>query len=254
MNKSPTENKQNSAKSKVWDLVLLKDNGTWEGFRAPERALRTTINYLVLLIVIASISLVGWMWSRWSLGNVESELALSRLEIRSLKVKVDELRKEILGGTSGATVGELSKQLSFLPALSGDAVSSEDLVLKTFKLEYDSQTGQLGLGFEVEKTPRSALSAERLYWILLLHGSHGLNAFPSAMLSRAGSWIFPQKGQALEGLIKNRKIDARFKVQGFFDASGTDPVYGTLLIYDQKGSLLLKQRSSVEIAQLKGSR
>jgi|GEM_PF-2042582 len=241
-------------KSKVWDLVLLKDNGTWEGFRAPETALRKTINYVVLLLLVASFSLVGWLWSRWSLGQAESDLALTRLEVRSLKSQVGSLRKGLLGGEAGVSVAGISDQLSFLPALDSAAVVSEDLTLKAYSLQYDAKKGQLGLDFEIEKAPRSTFVADRLYWILLLHGAHGIQAFPPTMVSRAGSWLIPQKGQALEGLIKSRKIDARFRAQGFFDSSGTDPVFGTLLVYDQKGSLILKQRSSVEMAQLKESR
>jgi hypothetical protein len=246
---------QNSEKSKVWDLVLLKENGTWEGFRAPETALRKTIHYIVLLLFIASFSLVGWLWSRWSLAEAESELALSRLELRSLRSQVDALRKGLLGGDGGSSVAAgVSDQLSFLPSLDEKALVSEDLSLKAYTLQYDARNGQLGLAFEIEKAARSTFSTERLFWVLLLHAAHGVQAFPPVLVSRAGAWLLPQKGQVLEGLIKSRKVDARFRAQGFFDSAGTEPVYGTLLIYDTKGSLILKRRSGVEISQVKESR
>ncbi len=55
---------QKPEKSKVWDIVLLKDSGAWEGFRAPESALRKTANYLVVLFLVAAFGIVGWLWSR----------------------------------------------------------------------------------------------------------------------------------------------------------------------------------------------
>jgi hypothetical protein len=159
-----------------------------------------------------------------------------------------------LGGEEGASGVGISDQLSFMPALNETALLSEDLSFKTYTLQYDTKKGQLALAFEIEKAARSTFAAERLYWVLLLHGAHGVQAFPPVMVSRAGSWLLPQKGQVLEGLIKSRKVDARFRAQGFFDSSGTDPVYGTLLVYDPKGSLLLKRRSGVEMAQIKEGR
>jgi len=238
---------QKAEKSKIWDIVLLKDNGSWEGFRAPELALRKTVNYLVVLFLIAAFGSVGWLWSRFELGRSESELATYRLEVRSLKTQVASLRQGLLKGESAG----VSAQLTFFPSLDDKVVTSEDLAINSLKLSYEPSGGQLALDFEVEKAARSSLSSEKLYWVLLLHGSHGILSFPSALVSRSGQWILPLKGQVLEGVSKTRKVNARYRAQGFFEGSGTDPVYGSLLVYDHRGSLLLRQRASVNTSELK---
>ncbi len=90
--------------------------------------------------------------------------------------------------------------------------------------------------------------------MLLVHGSQGIQSFPPVLVSRSGLWVHPQKGQALEGLARVRKVNARYRANGFFESSGTDPVYGTLLIYDHRGSLLIKRRAGVSIADARGTR
>jgi hypothetical protein len=246
----PQKTPSTQKKSKVWDVVLLREGGGWEGFRAPETALRKTVNYIVLLFVLGSLSLVGWLWSRWELGRVETQYSQARLELRSTKAQLARLREGALKGENTA----LSEQLTFLPALDDNAVSSEDLSFKSVSLQYDSRGGELALDFEIEKPTRSALGSERLHWVLLLHGSQGVLSFPPSLVSRSGSWVHPQKGQLIEGLVRNRRVTARFRAQGFFEGSGIDPVYGTLLVYDHRGSLLIKQRSSVVMAQIKEGR
>jgi hypothetical protein len=238
---------QKAEKSKIWDIVLLKDNGAWEGFRAPELALRKTVNYFVVLFLLAAFASVGWLWSRWELGRSESELATHRLELRSLRGQVEALRQGLLKGEKSG----MSSQLTFLPSLDDAAVNSEDLGLASYKVAFDPKSGQLALDFEVEKGARGAAGADKLYWILLLHGSHGVQAFPSALVSRSGQWLLPLKGQVLEGGSKTRKVNARFRAQGFFEGTGTDPVYGSLLIYDNRGSLLIKRRASVATSEVK---
>jgi len=239
------EEPQKAEKSKIWDIVLLKDNGAWEGFRAPEKALKKTVNYLVVLFLIAAFSSVGWLWSRWELGRSESELATHRLELRSLRAQVVELRRGLLKGENTS----LSDQLTLLPSLDDSVVSSEDLELSSYKLSYDSKAEQLALDYEVTKTARSNLGSEKLYWVLLLHGPHGIHAFPAALLSRNGQALLPLKGQVLEGTSKTRKVNARLRAQSFFEAAGTDPVYGSLLLYDHRGSLLLRRRASVNTSE-----
>jgi hypothetical protein len=241
---------QKAEKSKIWDIVLLKDNGAWEGFRAPESALRKTVNYLVVLFLVAAFSIVGWLWSRWELGRSESALATHRLELRSLKTQVASLREGLLKGDST----QVFEQLSVLPGLDDKSVSSEDLEVSNFKIAFDLKSGQLALDFEVSKTPRGALGSDKLYWVLLLHGSHGIQAYPSVLVSRGGQSLQPLKGQLIEGVTRARKVNARYRAQGFFEGAGTDPVYGTLLVYDHRGSLLVKRRASVSTSEIKADR
>ncbi|MEO5667211.1 MAG: hypothetical protein ABIR96_04055 [Bdellovibrionota bacterium] len=239
---------QKAEKSKIWDIVLLKDNGSWEGFRAPAKALHKTVNYLVVLFLVAAFGSVGWLWSRFELGRSESELATHRLELRSLHAQVASLRK---GLGKGETSSSVSEQLSLMPSLDDKAVTSEDIELTSFKVSFDSKGGQLALDFEVAKTSRSALGSDRIYWVLLLHGSHGIQVFPSVLASRNGQALLPLKGQAIENVSKTRKVNARLRAQGFFESAGTDPVYGTLLVYDNNGSLLLRRRASVTTTEIK---
>lgn len=230
-------------KGRVWDIILLKDSGTWEGFRAPEKALNRTVNYIVVLFIVASLSLVGWLWSRWELGRTTSELNSAMLENRSLRDKVKIKEQGLILGKGQVGVSELT----FIPRLDGQAVLSEDLTLESFKVSFDPRAGAIDTKFSIKKEAKSPLNTDRLYWVLLVHGAQGLRAFPPAMLNRQGAWIHPQKGQLLENLRKERKVSGHFQLESFFDSGTTDPSYATLVLYDHRGSLLLKQREDITL-------
>lgn len=237
-----------SSKSRVWDIILLKDSGAWEGFRAPEHALRRTVNYIVVLLIVASLALVGWVWSRWELGNSQKQLAFAQLELKSLNERLESQEQGyFLGRGDGAL-----EELTFFPKLGGDALVSEDLFFEKVSVYYDAKKSNLELRFELQKALKSGIDTSKLYWILLVHGAQGLRAFPPVLGSRQGSWINPQRGQVLEGLKKSRRVRASFRLSGFFEDSGNASTFVTLLLYDAKGSLLLKQQEDVLLREAGG--
>ncbi len=240
---------ESKRKKRVWDIILLKDSGAWDGFRAPESALNRTVNYVVVLFVIASLSLVGWLWSRWELGDAMSELGGARLENRSLKDKLKITAQGRISGKGDAS----SSELTFLPRLDNEPVVSEDISLDQFSVSFDSQHESLDTFFVLQKESKSPLNTDRLYWILLVHGAQGVRSFPPALISRQGSWIHPQKGQLLENLRKDRQVRGRFQIPGFFDARTADPVYATLMVYDHRGSLLVKKREDITLKSEKNA-
>lgn len=237
-----------SSKSRVWDIILLKDSGAWEGFRAPEHALRRTVNYIVVLLLVASLALIGWVWSRWELGKAQKQLAFAQLELKSLGERLESQEQGYFLGRGDGALDELT----FFPKLGGEALVSEDLAFRELSVFYDSKQSNLDVRFDLEKAVKSEIDTSKLYWILLVHGAQGLRAFPPSLGSRQGAWINPQRGQVLEGLKKSRSVRASFRLAGFFEDSGSASTYVTLLLYDSKGSLLLKQQEDVLLREAGG--
>ena len=234
---------QTKRNGRIWDIILLKDSGAWEGFRAPEAALNRTVNYIVVLFVVASLSLVGWLWSRWELGNATSDLGHARLENQSLRDKLKTQEQGLILGKGNMS----SSELTFMPRLDDKKVLSEDLKLDQYSVSFDAKAEALDIKFALEKESKSPLNTDRLYWVLLVHGAQGMRSFPPALMSKQGAWIYPQKGQLLENLRGQRQVRGRFQMSGFFDSQTTEPTFASLLVYDNRGSLLLKQRQDITL-------
>jgi hypothetical protein len=228
---------------KIWDILLLKQDGQWTGFRASWTTLQRTATYFVLVFLLGAVSTVGWLWSRWQLSESERDLAVAQLEIASLKAKVSQASRRGSSGQDPAA-GALPKGVGVLPSLDDVEVSTESLALAAVVAEYAPTKQQWSLRFEAR---RSGGAGERVYWMALLHGPQGILSFPPSLASRAGDLVVPQRGQALEPFSGKRAVTARFKVGDFMENAGSEPVYVSLLIYDGRGSLLAKQRHALSL-------
>ena len=234
--------------SGFWDLLVVRDDGQWVGFRAPWRSLRKVASFFALVLIVAGISLTGWFLSRWQVERLSRSLAAERLKGTALEAQVNELR--LHSGAQNSAVAS-SQAVSFLPVLEGDELLSNLVSLQDLQSSFDPDSSEFALQFDLVRAPPREGSS-RFFWILLLHGPQGVLAFPAAIASRRGDMILFHKGQVVDDVKTRRSVNARFKVQNFVKDAGAEPVYSTLLVYDEKGTLLLKHRSELSLERAAG--
>ncbi|MBS1983355.1 MAG: hypothetical protein JST16_04215 [Bdellovibrionales bacterium] len=223
-----------------WDIFVLKEDGRWVGMRAPWKSFRRVLTLLTLLFLFSGLGLSGWMLSRWQAGRLDRQLSLERLKSVSLENQLGELRKAPQGAAKNVDLASVT----LFPTLGNEDFSPSGLAVESPQFAYDPVAHEFRLSFElVRQGPRD--SPARYFWIVLLHGSQGVLSFPPALASRAGESLQFHKGQALDDVKIRRSVAARFKVQEFFEAGGTEPVYTTLLLYDAKGSLAYRKRQEI---------
>ncbi len=246
-------NDEKQKDSRLWDVFVLRNDGHWVGMRASWPALRRLLTYLVLVFLVAAISLIGWVWTRWQMSRLDRDLSLSRQEIRSLKDRLQSFR---LRGASGQlTEPSLSfdyASVAMLPSLDDVPLESDEITVSKVTSLYMPSSKVWDLRFTIERNSKSQVGASGpLYWIALLHGTHGLLTFPSALAGRSRDALLPQKGNLLDELKGRKQISSKFKVGDFVDSAGSEPVHVTLLIYDVRGSLLLRQRHDLVLQEAK---
>jgi hypothetical protein len=237
-NPSPSENR-------FWDVVVVRQDGQWLGLRAPLKSLRRFGTYLGFLFIACALAGTGWLLSRWQVRRLEKSVALERLKTSALEARLNDLRKDGVQTEAPAIgVDSPAGRVSVLPSLGDEELESADVEITDYSALYDGRTREWSAKFEINRKQRAG-SGERYFWIALLHGARGLLAFPSAIGSRSGDSLQYQRGQALEDVRTRRSVLARFKVDGFVESAGADPLYATVLVYDSKGSLLLRKRSAL---------
>jgi len=230
--------------SKFWDIIVVRQDGEWLGFRAPFQSLRRTATFFGLLLVLSLLATSGWLVTRWKAHRLGHELASEKLKAASLELQLSDLRNRATSlplSTGEGSTDEALKSFTLVPSLDAQELISPLIELSEQAAEYEAPSQELTLKFEVvRKPPREA--SMRFYWVALLHGPQGIMSFPSALASRRGESILFHRGQPLDDVKTRRAVNARFKVSDFVERSGSDPMFVSLLIYDNKGSLLLRQR------------
>jgi len=214
-------------------------------------SIRKLSNYLVLILCLLALSLTGWIFARWKMSQLRKDLTLAHLELDSVNHELKGLKKVLVGQEESFDVstGEskfFERESSFLPSLEAGDRYSALIELKNFTAKFMSSSKRVDLDFSVERLPPKE-GQKKVFWILLLHGSPGVVSFPKALASRSGEAVLFHRGEALELTKSSRNISAQFRLSGFVELAGADPVYASLLVYDEKGSLLTRQRRSLEI-------
>ena len=232
-------------KTRFWDILLVRENGEWLGVRAPWELLQRVATYFAVLLLLAAVSITGWISSRWSAQRLRENLSQETLKSASLEAQIQELKKQFQNPI-GAYVSTGSPQMSLLPSLDRDDYTSNVMGVDSFVTEFDPKTFDLSVKFDLNRIENS-VRGNAFYWVLLLHSPSGILSFPPAINSQNGEVIFPHRGQAIEAMQNKRSVLARYKVRGFIENAGLDPVYATLNVYDSKGSLLLRRRSDLNL-------
>jgi hypothetical protein len=232
-------------RSKFWDIIVVRQDGEWLGFRAPFQSLRRTASFFGLLLVLCMLATTGWLVTRWKAHRLSGELASERLKANSLELQLNDIRERGKGGlplsTGEAINQEALKAFTLLPSLDGDELSSPLIELNEQVAEYEAPTQELNVKFEVVRKPPRDVSM-RFYWLALLHGPQGLMSLPPALASRSGETVLFHRGQAIDDVKIRRAVNARFKISDFVERAGSEPMFVSLLIYDNKGSLMLRKR------------
>ncbi len=231
----------NSRKNEdFWDVLILRREGQWIGFRAPWRSLTKSASYLSFLFVLTALGLSGWLLSRWQVHRLTRELSASALQKNSLDREIERLK--------AATPGALSstpEALSFLPSLEADEINTGILELQNLQVELLAKSGEIRIQFEARRSLQVNLK-EKFYWILFLHGPPGLLSYPASLTSRKGDIVLYQRGQVLEDLSTKRLVNATFRVpQTFIEAAGPEPLYASVMIYDARGTLTHRKRQEI---------
>jgi hypothetical protein len=228
----------------------VSENGEWVGFRTPFSSLRRTASYFGFVVLLCIVSMTGWLMSRWQVQRLANHYASERLKSSALEAQLNDIKARgaqalaagVAGGDGAGSVALSS--FSLIPSLDSDELKSSVLELDDMSTEYNPSSKEWALKFEVVRQPPREGSA-RYYWVALLHGPQGLLSFPSTLSSRKGEAVLFHRGQVLDDVRTRRAVSARFKVDGFFERGESEPVYVTLLIYDNKGSLLLRRRAEL---------
>lgn len=242
-----------SERSSLWEIFLVKEDGNWAGFRLGIETLRKLSNYLVLILCLLALSLTGWIFARWKMSELRKQLTFTKLELESSRHELQGLKK-ILSQDEEST-GEMNlgtrffeRENSILPSLEARDHHSAVVELKDFTAQFRTSAKRVDLDFSLERLPPKE-GVRKIFWIMLLHGPQGILSFPKAISSRSGELLLYHRGESLELNNTLKKVSAQFRVENFVEQSGSDPVYASLLIYDNKGSLLDRQRRSLEIKQ-----
>lgn len=236
--------------SAFWDVFVFGEKGEWVGLRIPWLSMRRTASYLGILLVFSALGVTGWFLSRWQALRSERLLVQERLKTTALELRLTQMQTAstapAAAGGAAPTAGE---GLSFLPALGEEPLVSSLLALEGTQVTYDARTKEIHLSFEAVRQGAREETA-RLYWVLLVHGPQGLLSVPPALSSKTGELVQYHRGQALENFKIRRSVSARFKVGDFLEAAGVEPVFTTLLVYDGRGSLLVRTRQEIQFQRI----
>ena len=225
-----------------WDVVVVREDGEWVGFRAPWNSLRRTASFFSLVVAAAILATTGWLMSRWQVERLSHNLGSERLKALALETQLTDLKVGPKNGALGAS--DALSAFTLFPSLDSDELTSSAIEITDDAGEYDAASKELALKFElVRKPPREGNA--RFYWVALFHGPQGILVFPSALASRKGEPLLFHRGQAMDDVKIRRAVSARFKVGGFAERAESEPMFVSFLIYDNKGSLLLRKRDEL---------
>lgn len=216
---------------------------------------------LGFLAILASVSLAGWLLSRWRLQTALSGLAEERLRAESLEAQISDMQKFKVGGSGGETPGvnatgqanfaDLKGQFTLIPTLDADELLSSFVEISEIVIDLNPVRKQLSIQFDlVRKPPRT--QAQGFYWIGLLHGPQGIKSFPAVFASRGGDPILFHRGELLEDVRSRRSVNKVFDTGDFLEKAQAEPVFLTLLVFDNKGNLLTRKRVEPVVRRAEG--
>ena len=224
-----------SKKKSFWDVFIISEEGEWRGLRAPKNSLQRVLTFLSVIVFLFSLTLAGWLFSSWKIFNYKKEIAATNLELKYLK----EIQTPVVEITPATTV---EKTFSVLPDLSETPLDSDWVKAHKISMEYDNGEGKGTVKFRVTKNGPSVRKPDDFYWVLLFHSTNGVKSFPPVLRSQSGGLVDYTKGTKISHVKRRKKVAYNFSLGSFIQSEGLDPVFGTLLLYDTKGNLLLKQR------------
>lgn len=226
---------------RFWDVLVVRQDGQWVGFRTPWSALRRTASSLSFIFLLCVLSLTGWLLSRWQVETLRRELSFERLKSLSSDEELKSLRGSV--PATGAVATETSSRF---PSLDAHDLTSSSFEIKDLQTAFDPSTQDLDIKFDLKRLlPKEGKS--RLSWIALLHGSQGVLVFPAVMASQPGEVLVPARAQAIEEFPAKRSIAARFRIPSLIEVGRGETLYVSILIYDEKSSLLLKKRQELNV-------
>ncbi|MBP7844705.1 MAG: hypothetical protein KA116_07805 [Proteobacteria bacterium] len=230
-------------KKRFWDLYLIRNNGEWLGFRIPLASLQRVSTYFVLSLCLLALSLVGWLFSRWETHRMQQEVQQLRLEREAYLKKSLPTENP---GSSEITGSEGTGDYSIFPSLEAKDFHSILVEAQNFKAIYQKNAQSLKVDFELHRLPPrdGPLS---VFWVMLLHGSPGILSFPEALTSRSGEILLYHRGFQVKDIKGELEIHKQFPLSYFVENAGAEPLYASLYLYDEKGSLLARYRQSLEI-------
>ena len=229
--------------SKFWDFTVVSDRGDRLGLQLSLKQLRGLGTYIALGSVLLVFTLSGWMMSRWQSLRAQRQLASERLKSEALETQLGEYvaRSTQAPGLADPAQPVNMDAFTLLPSLDGDAVESIVIESTDLVVEYETVRQELSIKFDLVRKPPLDTPG-RYYWIVLLHGPQGIMSFPPALASRKGEPILSHRGEALDNVRVRKTVEAHYRFSGFLERVESEPVFATLLLYDAKGSLMLRQR------------
>ncbi len=148
--------------------------------------------------------------------------------------------------TTGASIREATQLgLVLFPSLNSEEVSSTLVAVKDYQVIYNRTKKEVEISFKIDRKPPQ-LGASSFRWLLILHGEDGLRVFPSALTSGKENLLDIQKGYQVDDVKTDRKISAAFALGEFISSFELKTVKSTLLLFDEKGALLVRRQADLE--------
>jgi len=231
-----------------WDFMMIGRDGSRSGFRLSLKLARRFVMFFAFAMMLLSFSFLGWMLSRWESVKLAQDLRLEKMKAEGLEASLEEMKSRYSGTSLQGVDASALEAYTLFPSLDVGEITSSLVELKEDQIAFDASTEEISLKFEIERRPPRDSTA-RFFWAGLLHGPQGILSIPPVLASRNGDPVLFHRGEALDDVKIRRSVSARYQVKDFVRRSGAEPVYFTLLVYDNKGSLLTRKRYDV-----KGSR
>jgi hypothetical protein len=226
-------------KNRFWDIWVVRQDGDWLAFRSPETSLRRVTGFFGVLLLLGLLATVGWVLSRWKVETLEVELAQSELELRSVEMKL-----RAAGNSRSGESPQLAESRSWVPSLDSSLLESGVARFSDVVVSFDVKKSELSLRFDIVRNLPTD-GALKFYVLTILHGPQGMVVHPPALGSRSGDALVHHRGRLVEGVQTRRSQAEAFRLTGFFDRAGPEPVFATLLLFDPQGSLVARNRFEV---------
>jgi hypothetical protein len=240
---------------KYLELILDLGSGHSSLVKIPLRTASRLMFALGIVFILAILSTGGWLMSRWRLHQSAEDLGFERMKTNSLEAKLKDLQQKGIKTPENQTdiSAMASSGATVLPSLDSDELQLPGFEVKDIKVEIFPAKKELHLQFELSKT-ESTQVPDRFYALGLLHGSQGILHLPPTLASRKGDPVLFHRGLALNDVRTRRGIRQVFLIGDFLERTQGEPVFLTLLIYDNKGTMIFKKRVEPLVRRIDGSR
>ncbi len=238
---------------KYFELVIELGMGRSSLVKVPLRTAQRVILFGGLIGLVAVVSLGGWLMSRWRLHQAVEHLGAEKMKNESLEARLKDLLSNSNQADPNASVSGVENELTLYPSLGESEYLGTVVGINDLKVELFASKKEIQIQFDLVKND-SLQIGERFYLVGLLHGAQGVLHLPPTLASRKGDPILFHRGWALNEVKNKKSFRQNFNVGDFLEKASGEPLFFSLLIFDNKGSLVFRKRTEPTIRRLDSGR